>query len=147
MGSKQQTCAERWRDEKDSTFEDLRKLWESYCRGEESVEDLGNIFEYGLSFDYVTPGTFGEEQEDGYFRYQLSWGGPSDEIRYYVNADDCADGAEYVHPWKVQYVFLDWFDGEARGLHGDDRVLALDLFEWFKEGGCVEAAFDSAMLG
>ena len=145
MSDRQKTCAERWTEQKDSTFDDLRKLWVSYCRGEESCEDLGNLYEYGLSFDYVHPGTFGEEQEDGYFRYQLSWGGPSDEIRYYANPDDCEDGADYVHPWKVQYVFLDWFDGEARSLHGDDRALALSLFGWFKEGGCVEAEFNSAM--
>jgi len=145
MSTKQQTCAERWQGYKDSTFEDLRTLWESYCRGEESVEDLGNIFEYGLSFDYVTPGTFGEEQTDGYFRYQLSWGGPSDEIRYYADPDECHDGAEYINPRRITYVFLDWFDGEERGLNGRDHTLALDLFEWFKDGGTVEAEFDKAI--
>lgn len=142
MGDRQRSCAERWQEQKDSTFEDLRTLWESYCEGEEEHEDLGSIWEYGLSFDYVQPGTFGEEQDEGYFRYQLSWGGPSDEIRYYADPDDCEDGGEYVHPQRITYVFLDWFDGEERGLHGEDRTLALDLFEWFKEGGCVQAEFD-----
>jgi hypothetical protein len=105
-------------------------------------EDLGSIWEYGLSFDYVQPGTFGEEQDEGYFRYQLSWGGPSDEIRYYVDPSDAEADPYRVIPWKVQYVFLDWFDGEARSLHGDDRALALSLFHWFQEGGCVQAEFD-----
>ena len=143
MSDRQATCAERWHGEKDSTFEDLRKLWDAYCNGEEDVEDLGNLFEYGLSFSYVTPGTFGEEQEDGYFRYQLSWGGPSDEIRYYANPDDCEE--QHVTPYRVTYVFLDWFDGEEQSLHGDDHTLALNLFEWFQEGGSVAAEFNSAM--
>jgi hypothetical protein len=145
MSDRQKTCAERWREQKDSTFGDLRTLWDAYCNGEEYVEDLGNIFEYGLSFDYVSPGTFGEEQTDGYFRYQLSWGGPSDEIRYYADPDDCEDGADYIHPRRITYVFRDWFDGEERGLNGGDHALALDLFEWFKEGGAVEAEFDKAI--
>tara|TARA_R100001443_G_scaffold116608_1_gene137539 strand:- start:13442 stop:13792 length:351 start_codon:yes stop_codon:yes gene_type:complete len=51
-----------------------------------------------LSFDYVEPNTF-EGQEVGYYRYQMSWGGPSDEFRMYDNSD------------KIQYWFLDWFDG------------------------------------
>ena len=53
--------------------------------------------EYGLSFDYVELGQFPNMERD-YFLYQLSWGGPSTEIRFYD------DG-------QIEFVFLDWFCG------------------------------------
>ena len=33
-----------------------------------------------LCFDYVKPHSF-KDQVEGYWRMQLSWGGPSDELR------------------------------------------------------------------
>ena len=60
------------------------------------------IKDYPLSFDYVEANTFGKH--DAYHRYQMSWGGPQDEIRFYVVSD-----AEFSH--KVTYAFLDWGDG------------------------------------
>ena len=110
---KDETCESRINEHLESRLDDLRRLWSAYtnagqecaeceglgededgqecaeCEGsgrideDGNVPDLGNIFEYGLSFDYVTPGTF-KSQVGGYFRYQLSWGGPSDEIRFYA---------------------------------------------------------------
>ena len=62
------------------------------------------LSEYGLSFDYVEPGTF-NDQETGYFRYQLSWGGPSDEFRIYLNYDGLID--------HIEYWYLDWYDGAS----------------------------------
>ena len=102
------------------------------------LEDLGNIHEYGLAFDYVAPDTF-TDQEEPYFRYQISWGGPSEEIRFY------ASGQEY--DWqthRVEFWFLDWFDGASRTLHGDDRKLADELFEWFASAGSCQAQYDEA---
>ena len=68
----------------------------------------------GLCFDYVEPNTF-TDQKEGYWRWQLSWGGPSDEFRIFVNPD------KSVH--RIEYWYLDWFDGahvtlDAK-LHGD----------------------------
>ena len=58
-----------------------------------------------LSWDYVESGTF-KDQEDGYYRLQLSWGGPSDEFRIYTIDDtldiDC-----------INYHYMDWFDGAS----------------------------------
>ena len=54
----------------------------------------------GLSFDYVEPN---EDQKEGYWRWQFSWGGPGDELRAYVNRDDS------IH--RLEYWYLDWFDG------------------------------------
>ena len=67
-----------------------------------------------LGFDYVEPGTF-TDQLEGYWRWQLSWGGPGDEFRIYVNPD------KSVH--RIEYWYLDWFDGAHvtldEKLHGD----------------------------
>ena len=60
------------------------------------------IREYPLCFDYVEANTFGEHE--AYHRYQMSWGGPQDEIRFYVVSD-----VEFSH--KVTYAFLEWGDG------------------------------------
>ena len=56
----------------------------------------------GLCFDYVDPNTF-NDQKEGYWRWQLSWGGPGDEFRIYVNPN------KSVH--RIEYWYLDWFDG------------------------------------
>ena len=68
----------------------------------------------GLCFDYVDPNTF-NNQKEGYWRWQLSWGGPGDEFRIYINPD------KSVH--RIEYWYLDWFDGAHvtldEKLHGD----------------------------
>ena len=70
------------------------------------------LAEYGLSFDFI------EERENesiGYYRYQLSWGGPSDEIRFYEGG-------------KATYHFMDWFDGASIDVSKSEVVA--DLREW-----------------
>ena len=42
-------------------------------------EDLKDPEYEALSFDYVAPHTF-NDQPEGYWRWQFSWGGPSDEL-------------------------------------------------------------------
>ena len=77
----QPTCKQRWASHKASRCGDLRRLWRAYQEGEDSAyakrisADLGEFHEYGLAFDYVAPGTFNDQRE-GYWRYQISWGGP-----------------------------------------------------------------------
>lgn len=90
-------------------------------------------FEYGLSFDYVAAGTF-SDQDQGYFRYQLSCGGPSTEFRFFVDPD--------LTCWKIEYWFLDWWDGACRTLHGDDKKLMLDVFEQFKDCGTLQVELE-----
>ena len=137
MMTKEKTCRERITEHRTGRIKDLRKLWEAYQEGQEDKysDDLGNIYEYGLCFDYAALGTF-KDQEEGYFRYQLSWGGPSDEFRFYC-------GPEFV-PYRIEYWFLDWFDGASITLEGQDKALLLEIFDWFKEGGAVKAEFDKA---
>lgn len=135
--SKQPTCEELVDAELKDTLDVLKKLWSLYCEGdEEGDEDYGTLPEYGLSFDYVEPGTF-NGQKEGYFRYQLSWGGPSDEFRFFTNPDFS------VH--RIEYWYLDWYDGAHRVLKDAGLELMNEIFDWFREGSTVEFEYNKAM--
>jgi len=134
--SAQPTCKERWAKEKNGRIKDIRKLWRLYQEGGEPDEDLGIFEEYGLCFDYVAAGTF-DNQPRGFFRYQLSYGGPSDEFRFMT------EDPRNPEP-EVSYWFMDWFDGYGRVLTGQDRDLLLEIWEWFREVGSVQAEWDKA---
>lgn len=94
--------------------------------------------EYGLCFDYVAPGTF-TDQEQGYFRYQISWGGPSEEIRFFVNPD--------FSVYHVEFWFLDWWDGASLTLRGTDRGVADMVWQQFSEGCDLSAMVKSESDG
>ena len=68
-------------------------------REDEAMTEWHN---YGLSFDYVEPFTF-DNQRDGYWRFQISWGGPSEELRAWYDSEDNLRALEF---W-----FLDWGEG------------------------------------
>jgi len=125
----------------ESRREDLDLLFRLY-HGEEVGEnensegyDEDSLFEYGLSFDYVAPGTFAD-QDEGYWRYQISWGGPSEEIRFYSSSPTS-------NPYKVEFWFLDWGDGAKKHIKGDE--VATMLWEFFSETGTTEAEYTKAM--
>ena len=82
---KEPTCAER-----------VKQEWI------DRQEDLKDPEYEALAFDYVEPHTF-NDQAEGYWRWQFSWGGPSDELRGYVN--------EHRELHRLEYWFLDWGDG------------------------------------
>ena len=135
---KQRTCAERWKEHKTSRVEDLRKLWDLYQSGDEDGDpELGTFHEYGLCFDYVQPGTFGDNQQEGYWRYQISCGGPQEEFRFYASSpeDPC---------YRISFVFLDWFDGEERELCDDDLDLMEDIWSFFQEVESARHEYDKA---
>ena len=89
--------------------------------------DIGNFYDYGLCIDYVVPGTFGKR---GYLRYQFSWGGPSDEIRFYSQD-------------KIEYVFLDWFVGV--GFNITDTEVGQWLYDYFQDTGILQNEYEKAM--
>jgi len=133
---KPKSCKQRVRQELRDRTADLRKLFSAYQKGnEEEAEDLGTFPEYGLSFDYVAPNTF-DDQKRGYFRYQLSWGGPADEFRFYCD--------ENFQPVEIEYWFLDWFDGASIDLSGEDYQLLEEIFQDFKDTGLVETEYAKA---
>ena len=97
---------------------------------ENAGNDLGSFYDYGLSIDYQEP----EGRKRGYLRYQLSWGGPSDEIRFYFDGRVCD---------KIEYVFLDWFVGV--GFDITDKKFACWLWDWFEECGTPEYEKEKVM--
>ena len=132
----QKSCKERIREELRGRIQDLEKIFRIWQNGDEEVDpDLGSFGNYGLSFDYVPKGTF-EKQRRGYFRYQLSWGGPGDEFRFFVD--------ETFEPVRIEYWFLDWFDGARIVLTGKDTDLLREIWDDFKEVGTVEQAYKEA---
>lgn len=142
MSENTPSCESRIDAELASRIEDLTRLWELYQEdADASDDDLGNMYEYGLAFDYVAPYTF-TDQAEPYFRYQLSWGGPSDEFRFY--ASQTSRG--WV-PYRIEYRFMDWFDGATRELRGSDRALLVEIFDWFDSMGSMQAEYDKAMDG
>jgi hypothetical protein len=104
-------------------------LSKSQRRKHEKHEDLNfyeSLFDYanqsGLGFDFVSVDTF-ENQERGYWRFQMSWGGPSDEFRIYVDATNKID--------YIDYHYLDWFDGASVRVRDD---IIYDICEMFLDG-------------
>ena len=109
------TCKDLVQEAFESRMEDIRTL---YNAENQKAEELGHLSEYGLSMDYVEAGTF-ERQRAGYRRYQLSWGGPSEEFRIYDNDD-------------VEFWYLDWFDGACVDVTGNDADIIRAMTEYIE---------------
>jgi hypothetical protein len=74
------------------------------------------FYEYGLSVDYVPhDGEFNDGA--GYHSYQISYGGPSEEFRFYCDPSR--------HCYRVEFWYLDWFDGACINVTNDSRVQML----------------------
>ena len=111
----ERSCRNRIDAHLESRAEDFTRFMHGDLEHEEEFN------EYGLDFDLVEADTF-NDQPKPYYRFQLSWGGPSDEIRFYK------DGT-------IQYWFLDWFDGASKDITGLDWVDFLEedldgLLDW-----------------
>ncbi|MCK9371182.1 hypothetical protein M0R04_14820 [Candidatus Dojkabacteria bacterium] len=115
MDEKEKSLIERCKESYNSRMEDIKILNE--LRALDDNGDFPNILEklkydygapeeYGLSFDYVEPGTF-KGQREPYLRFQISWGGPSEEFRIFANDE-------------IEFWFLDWFCGEHINVTGTD---------------------------
>ena len=134
------TCAEKVQEEYQSIEDDFIQASKFFDKYEEATEgeqialkvfykDLSEyedffdyVNNYGLCFDYVEKGTF-TDQDRGYFRFQISWGGPSDEFRIYVDYDK-----QITH---IDYWFLDWGDGAS--IRVDENSLSYQVCEQFTE--------------
>lgn len=118
--NQQPTCAdlvESKYNETEADYKKARKFFEEYQDATEGQKialkvidkKRGDYFhEYDDLYDYVNQTALSwnyvdsEGKEAGYYRLQLSWGGPSDEFRIYVNQDKEID--------IIEYWYMDWFD-------------------------------------
>ena len=116
---KTETCADRIQMHFDHCIEDIKEILND--------GDFEKMDEYGLSWEYVEAGTY-DDQGVGYHRWLLSWGGPSDEFRFYDSRRSGPRGPE-----RVEYRFHDWFDGAGLDLEGDEKELLLDVFDNFAD--------------
>ena len=113
----------------DERLDDIRKLLNA---GGEYVEDIGELYEYGLCFDAVE-----EECEDcgtelfSYYRYQISTGGPGEEIRYRPTT---TLGVRR-NSWLCEFVYLEWFKGHTIRLTGDQHHTAIELLDAYIDCG------------
>ncbi len=131
----QATCKDKVASHLKSRITDLRHLWKDFCNEDKGIDDLGHLNEYGLSFDYVKSFTF-PNQKRGYFRYQISWGGPSEEFRFYVD--------ERCNPTKIEFWYLDWFDGASINLTGKKYELMEKIFSFFADCDICQHLIDES---
>ncbi len=121
---------------KRETLDEIEQMLDAYPEAPD--EDMPPLDEYGLGFDYVPPGTF-RGQREGYWRYQIAWGGPAYEIRYF------GPGAD-MQPVDVSFAYLDWFTGREMPLEGHDLEVAMRLWDEYLEPS-AEFVFNEAAGG
>ena len=118
------TCADRVADHWNNRRGDLREFRDAGPGTDFTNPEGYEFYEYALCFDYVDQ----IGKAPGYWRYQMSTGGPQEEIRYYATKDIPSDG--YLGDMTcVEFWLLDWFDGAPAELVGDDLELALWVFQ------------------
>lgn len=86
----------------DDNYSDLSSSVQSDIQ--EAIQDID--CSYGLCFEYVEA----DEDNEDYFRYQISYGGPSEEIRFYEN--------------RTEFVYLEWFSGVGFDVSNDETAMA-----------------------
>ena len=120
MKEDRKKCADLVHDKYQDTLKDYQGASDYFDIDEnerpenDQYEGYEDFFDYvnqsGLSFDFVEAGTF-EGQSEGYWRFQMSWGGPSDEFRIYT---DYEKNINYIEYW-----YMDWFDGASIRVNDD----------------------------
>ena len=100
--------ARKWYDEYEEATEGERIAMNVITKKNgDYFNEYDNYYEWindqFLGFDFVAPFTFGKEQKAGYWRLQISWGGPSSEFRIYTD--------ENLNICAVEYWYMDWYDG------------------------------------
>ena len=97
----------------------VQSSWESQEEDYKNFKDEGDyesLYDYvnqtALSFDKVHKNSK-ENIDRSYYRLQISWGGPSTEIRAFLNADHDID--------YIEYWYLDWFDGASINIPRDSK--------------------------
>jgi hypothetical protein len=122
MTKETKKCANLVHQKYQDTLKDYQQAYDYFNDGykdlekkpDEAYESYEDFFDYvnqsGLCFDFVEANTF-EDQKCGYWRFQMSWGGPSDEFRIYT---DYNKNINYIEYW-----YMDWFDGASIRVNDD----------------------------
>jgi hypothetical protein len=129
MKEDRKKCADLVHDKYQDTLKDYQDAFNYFQQDEyqgkpdKDYEGYEDFFDYvnqsGLSFDFVEAGTF-EDQSKGYWRFQMSWGGPSDEFRIYTDYDK---NINYIEYW-----YMDWFDGASIRVNDDVIYHICEMF-------------------
>lgn len=98
----------------------------------EFFENHGSFHDYGLSIDFMMPS---EDDLEGYMCYQLSCGGPTEEIRFYYSP-------EATKPYRVEFVYLNWNCGIGFDVTGEDWVDW--LVEFWNDCDTLQSCIDKA---
>lgn len=132
---KKLTCADIVEYAMDNRLDEMKELWEVYLGRKEPTDEIteDSYLEYGLSFDYVDAGT--DSTDDNYFRYQISYGGPSEEIRFFCYKDHQGN-------WvlsEAEFWYMDWFDGASATITGKDYEFVKEVFHDFDDLGMLDS--------
>lgn len=132
---KKMTCADIVEYAMENRLNDLKELWEVYIGRKEPTDEISeeSYLEYGLSFDYVDAGT--DSTDDNYFRYQISYGGPSEEFRFFCYKDHQGN-------WmlsEIEFWYMDWFDGASATVTGDHYKFMKEVFHDFDDLGMLDS--------
>ena len=131
MTKETKKCADLVHEKYQDTLKDYQQAYDYFNDGykdlekkpDEAYEGYEDFFDYvnqsGLCFDFVSVDTF-EDQDRGYWRFQMSWGGPSDEFRIYT---DDENEIEYIEYW-----YMDWFDGASIRVNDDVIYHICEMF-------------------
>jgi hypothetical protein len=122
----------------ENRLNEIQELWNVYCGWEKPTDEIteDSFHEYGLSFEYVDEG----DDDNNYFRYLISTGGPSEEIRFYCYKN-------HFGLWvfsEAEFVYMDWFDSASEMITGNHLTLVEELFEFFYEIGALNEEFKKA---
>ena len=104
----------------------------------EVVEEIGEIWEYGLSFEYHPAS---EHRPRGGFRWLLTFGGPNIWIEF--ETEDPEVSAEYL---GVSYHHRWWGDCFEFRIEGEDLDLLRDHWRNLVDCGVPQAAMEKVAL-
>jgi hypothetical protein len=86
-------------------------------------DDEPTLEDYGVSFDWISPDDF-PDIRIGYYKWQISCGGPDTEYRFFADKERNVD--------KVEYWYKQWNDAAMRPIQGEDFKLLVKVFNWFE---------------
>ena len=134
------SCADILPYAMENRLNEMKEMWDVFCGRKKPTEDIteDTFHEYGLSFDYVDED---ENDDNNYFRYQISYGGPSEEIRFFCYKNHRGN---WVFS-EAEFVYMDWFDGASDMITGEHAEFMAELFDFFNETETLDYEYNKTM--